>query len=130
MRPDLLYPELSYKIIGCSYEVFNEIGGGHKEKVYHKALAIAFRNAGLKFKEELYFPLRFQNEVVTKKFFDFLVEEKIVVEIKSTSRLIKKDFTQLLDYMVTSKIKLGLLICFGITEVKFKRVLNTDLLNQ
>ncbi len=42
-RSDLIYPELSYKIIGCAYEVFNSIGGGHKEIVYQKAMDIAFK---------------------------------------------------------------------------------------
>ena len=48
-RKDLIYPELSYKIVGCAYEVFNEIGGGHKEKTYQNAMKISFTEHTLNF---------------------------------------------------------------------------------
>ena len=54
VEKEILYPELSYKIIGCAFEVFNEIGGGHKEITYHKALKVSFENALLKYEENLY----------------------------------------------------------------------------
>jgi len=85
-KKDIIYPELSYKIIGCSFDVFNSIGGGHKEIVYQKALCIALKGRGLIYTEQLYYPVKFNNIVVAKKFFDFCVEEKIVVEIKSAGR--------------------------------------------
>ena len=130
MKADLLYPDLSYKIVGCSFEVFNEIGGGHKELTFHNALEVAFRKAELSYKSELYFPVRFQNVSVGKNYFDFLVDDKIVVEIKSSDRFVKSHFDQLLNYLVVSNLKLGLLIAFGRTEVKFKRILNIEMLNK
>ena len=69
MKQDLLYPELSYKIVGCAFEVFNEIGGGHKEIVYHKALAIAFTKVGLKFSDEFYNALKYEEITIAKKLF-------------------------------------------------------------
>lgn len=130
MKADLLYPDLSYKIVGCAFEVFNEIGGGHKEITFHNALRVAFDKAGIKFKEELYYAVKFQNVSVGKNYFDFLVDDKIVVEIKSSDRFVKSHFDQLLNYLVISNLKLGILISFGRTEVKFKRVLNVELLNK
>ncbi len=130
MKAELLYPELSYQIIGCAFEVFNELGGGHREIAYHKACGIAFAKKSLMFNENLYSPLTFKEEVVEKNFFDFSVEEKIVVELKSRDRFIKRDFEQLSNYLNNSNLKLGLLIAFGRTEVKFKRVLNVELLNR
>lgn len=130
MKQDLLYPELSYKVIGCAFEVYNEIGGGHKELTYHNALEIAFKNKGLECKSELYYPVKFQSVSVGKNYFDFLVDEKVVVEIKSADRFTKANFDQLINYLVVSNLKLGLLISFGRTEVKYKRVLNIELLNK
>jgi GxxExxY protein len=130
MKQDLLYPELSYKVIGCAFEVYNEIGGGHKELTYHNALEIALKNKGLECKSELYYPVKFQSVSVGKNYFDFLVDEKIVVEIKSADRFTKANFDQLINYLVVSNLKLGLLISFGRTEVKYKRILNIELLNK
>jgi GxxExxY protein len=127
---NLLYPELSYKIIGCAYEVFNEIGGGHKEIVFHKGLSAAFRNGGLTYKENLYTPVKFHGETIGKNYFDFLVDEKVVVEIKSSDRFTKSQFDQLTNYLNVSNLKLGILILFTREAVKFKRVLNLDLLNK
>lgn len=123
-KQDLIYPELSYRIIGCAYDVFNEIGGGLKEIYYQRALKIAFANKGLKFQEQLYFPVTFTNVVVGKNFFDFFVEDKIVVEIKALSRYTKANYDQTLNYLDVSKIKLALLINFGADEVRCKRVVN------
>ncbi len=130
MKVDLLYPELSYKIVGCAFEVFNEIGGGHKEIVFHKAMVSAIKNAQIPFKDEICFPVKFKNETVGNNYFDFLVDGKIVVEIKSSDRFVKSNFDQLVNYLVVSNLKLGILISFGRTEVKFKRILNVELLNK
>ena len=130
VEKEILYPELSYKIVGCAFEVFNEIGGGHKELTYHKALKVAFENALLKYEENLYWPIKFKSVVVEKGFFDFLVEEKIVVELKSRDNFLKKDFEQLTNCLNNSKQKLGILIAFGTEKVIYKRVLNTVLLNK
>jgi acyl-CoA thioesterase len=129
-KPDLIYPELSYKIIGCAYKVFNEIGGGHKEITYHKSFGIALKKDSVSYKENIYFPVKFKNETVEKGYFDYLVEERIIVELKSRDRLVKKDFEQLANYLKNSNLKLGILIAFGRTEVKFKRIINIELLNE
>ena len=123
-RDDLVYPDLSYKIIGCAFEVFNEIGSGHKELAYQKALKISFESNGLAVKEQVYYPLTFKNEVLGRNYFDFLVDEKIIVEIKSLSKFTKGHYDQVLNYLNTSGLKLALLINFSIEEMKCKRVVN------
>lgn len=123
-KQDLLYPELSYQIIGCAFEVFGEVGGGHREKVYQKAMKIEFANRKLSFKEQLYFPVKFKNKILQKSFFDFSVEEKIVVELKSLGHFTKANYDQVLDYLNSSGLKLAILISFGQNEVRFKRVVN------
>ena len=109
MKQDLLFPELSYKIVGCAFDVFNEIGGGHKELTFHNALEVSFNSKSILFKEQLYYSVKFRNQTAGKNFFDFLVDDKIVVEIKSADRFVKAHFDQLLNYLVVSDLKLGIL---------------------
>ena len=123
-RNDLIYPELSYKIIGCAFEVYNSLGFGHSEKFYQKAMAIAFKNAGLLFKEQVYTPLKFQGELVGKLYLDFLVEDKVIVELKKNNHYAKSNIDQVNEYLKTSKIQLALLINFTSTNVNYKRLLN------
>ena len=86
-RKDLLYPELSFKINGVLFEMSKQLGGGHQEKYYQKAIKIGLIKAELKSQEQVYVPLKFDNQVVGKYFLDFLVEDKIVIEaLVSTSR--------------------------------------------
>ena len=106
-KEDLLYPELSYKIIGCAFEVFNEIGGGHRERTYQKALSLSFRDAGLSFMEQKYFPVKFMGTPVEKGFFYFFVDEKIIVEIKSLGYFTKDNYEQVLSYLNNSRQKIG-----------------------
>ncbi len=61
-RTDLVYPELSFIIVGCAYEVFNELGPGHTEKNYQRALAVVYEGKKIKFKEQMYYPLKFKIE--------------------------------------------------------------------
>ncbi len=126
----LIYPELSYKIIGSAFEIFNNIGGSHKEIVYQRALFEIFQNNKMKVKQQVFNPVKMKNKLLSKNYFDFLIEDKIVVEIKSSDKFSKSHFDQLLNYLIVSKLKLGILISFGRDEVKYKRVLNIDLLNQ
>ncbi len=123
-RDDLVHPELSYKIIGCAYEVYNELGFGHQEKLYQKALAIAFKKEKILFKEQVYSPLKFQDEVVGRMYFDFLVEEKIIVELKKSQFYSKANIDQVVEYLKTSKLQLALLINFTPNGVNYKRLLN------
>ncbi len=126
----LIYPELSYKIIGSAFEIFNNIGGNHKELIYQKALYETFQNNNITVQQQVFNPVKIKEKTVGKNYFDFIVENKIVVEIKSSERFSKSHFDQLLNYLIVSKLKLGILISFGRNEVKFKRVLNVNLLNQ
>lgn len=125
-RNDLVYPELSYEIIGCAYEVFDELGPGHSEKIYQKALAIALRRRNIEYKEQVYYALRFKDEIVGKGFLDFAVESKVIVELKKNGHFSKTHLEQVLDYLKKSKLKLAILINFTKEGVKYKRVVNIN----
>jgi len=123
-REDLLYPELSYQIVGCAYDVHNEIGGGLLEKVYQKAMAVAFRNRTISFSEQEHYPVMFEGEKVGAGYFDFVVDGKVVVELKRTQHFSRKHIEQVIAYLKQSGLKLGILIHFGQEQVRYKRIIN------
>ena len=125
-RNDLVYPEFSYEIIGYAYEVWDELGPGHLEKIYQKSLAIVLRAKNRKFQEQVYYALKFRNEIVGKGFLDFLIDDKIIIELKKDGNFSKTNIEQVLNYLKLSNLKLVILINFTKEGVKFKRIVNVD----
>jgi len=123
-KSKIIYPELSYKIIGFCYELFNEIGGSVPEKAVKKGLKLFFAENNLRYKEELYWPIVAKGEILGSYYFDFLIDGKIVLELKVGDKLKLKDYEQLKDYLDQNKLKLGLLVRFGRDGVEFRRILN------
>lgn len=121
---DLLYPKLSYLIIGCAFDVYNAIGSGYHEKYYQKALIEAFKEKGIAFKTEISFPIRYKNKIIGSKRLDFLIDEKIIVELKKGNNFSKSHIDQILEYLRTQHLKLGILINFGSNGVVSKRIIN------
>jgi GxxExxY protein len=126
-RNDLVEPDLSYKIVGILYDVYNGLGFGHREIVYGRAIAKALRGAGIKFAEQVPADIIFEKEIVGKHFFDFLIENKIILEIKRGDRFLKNNFNQVISYLQTSHLPLAILANFTSNGVSFRRVLNPDL---
>ena len=92
---DLLYPELSYKIIGILFDVYNKMGYGYQEKYYQKAISAKLRENNLNFKEQYQVEIIFNDNKIGKYFLDFLIEDKIILEIKNVQ--IGKNTPVLLD---------------------------------
>jgi len=124
IKTDLIYPELSYKIIGLLFEVYNNLGPGYQEKYYQRAIAAALQKEGFKFREQVSIPLNYLNKKIGRYILDFLIEEKIVLEIKRGDRFSRRDIEQLYGYLKANDLKLGLLANFTNHGVKFKRILN------
>ena len=120
----LIFPELSYKIVGLLFDVHNQLGGGHREKYYYKALRILFKKHKLAFKEQLNSPLNFNGNKIGDYFMDFLIENQIVLEIKTGERFKMKDINQVYSYLKSSNLKLGILANFTKGGIRFKRILN------
>ena len=78
----MVYPDLSYKIIGVIFDVFNELGYGYQEKYYQRAIAKSLFQLELSYKEQILYEIRFKDEIIGRCFFDFLIEDKIILEIK------------------------------------------------
>jgi len=123
-RKDLMSPELSYKVVGCAFDVFNELGSGHSEKTYQKALVESFLKNNLELKEQLFCPLAYNGKNIGKRFLDFLIEDKIIVELKKGSRFAKSHIDQVLEYLKMNDLKLAILINFGNEGIMHKRIIN------
>lgn len=123
-RKDLVHPDLSYKIIGILFEVWTKVGYGHKESFYQKAVAKSLKDAGLKFREQLPVKVRYKDEPLGEYHFDFLIEDKIVLELKVKNYFAKTDIEQLYSYLKAINLKLGILAHFTHGGVKSKRILN------
>jgi len=123
-REKIIYPELSYKIVGCLFEVYNNVGSNHREKYYQNALSCELKSKGIKFKEQTPIDLRYKTTNIGKNYLDFLIEDKIIIEIKTGPYFTKRNLDQILDYLKISGLKLGIIVNFGRDSVKFYRVLN------
>ena len=100
------------------------MGSGHSEKYYQRALAEALKVNGLRFKEQVFYPLKYNNKIIGKNFIDFLIEECIVVEIKKGNKFSKSHIDQVLQYLKSANLKLAILVNFGSEGVLFKRIIN------
>lgn len=121
---ELIYKDLSYKITGLAYKIDNQIGFGQTEKVYCDAFEKLLRDEKLSYNRELYAPIRVDGHLVAKRYFDFLIDDKIIVEIKVGNYAYKEVCGQLFQYLKTSNHKLGLIIRFSRTGVTVKRIPN------
>lgn len=119
------YPdeELTYKLIGLAFEVYNHIGSGLPEKAYQAAYEKELQSAEIHFRRELYCNLLYKNSKVGRYFIDFLIEDKVALEMKARGKIFDKDIAQLLGYMKIKKIKIGLIILFGEKGVEKKRLI-------
>jgi GxxExxY protein len=123
----LLFEDLTYKIRGCVFKVYNTIGKGHKESVYKKALEEEFKKQGLVYKSEPKIDVTYEDKLVGVYRPDFIIEDKIILEIRVKDFLTNEDEFQVYSYLKATKYKLSLLINFGFKELEIKRILNTKL---
>ena len=122
----VLYPELSYKIIGILYDVYNTLGFGYQEKYYYRAIKEGLVSNKLAVKEQAHIPLQYKNSKIGRYFVDFIVEDKIVLELKRGDRFSRVNIEQVYGYLKSTGLKLGILANFTSDGIKFKRILNSD----
>lgn len=120
----LIYPELSYSILGAAFKVYNQFGWGHKESTYQKAFALTLDSVGLKFEREKYIALKFDNKNIGREFLDFVIENKIVVELKVTPKLGYVHINQVVSYLKNANLPLAILLYFTKDGIKFRRIVN------
>ena len=108
-----VHSELTEKIIGCAYDVYTQLGAGFLEKVYENDLLIKLNKAGVVVVQQAPVSVHFEGEIVGEYFAGLLVEDKVIVELKAVSEIAKVHETQLVNYLKTTGLKVGLLIKFG-----------------
>lgn len=119
----LIFPELSYQIMGIVFDVYNKLGHGYQEKYYQKAIAHQLKKNKIKFVQQVKTDLVFDNEIIGKYYLDFLINNKIVLELKVGDYFYQKDYEQIRSYLKTNKLQLGILALITKTGVKSKRIL-------
>ena len=112
--------ELTERIIGCAYQVHNELGTGFLEKVYENALKIELGKAGLAVEQQSPVPVRYREQIIGDFYADLIVEGRVIVELKAVRNMIKEHEVQLVHYLTATGIDDGLLINFG-SSVEVKR---------
>lgn len=117
------YPELSYKIVGAAFDVFNDFGFGMSEKFYQKALAKALQDKDIHFQREFPVTLQYHDEPLAKFFLDFVIEDKFVVELKVRPRMGYVHIKQVMEYLRVTGYDLAIIIYFTRDGVKYRRVL-------
>ncbi len=112
---------ITEEIIGGFYEVYRNLGYGFLEKVYENALKIEFDRLGLKYTNQCPIKVAYKGNIIGDYVADFIIEDKIIVEIKATKGLSSVDEVQLVNYLAATSIDVGLLFNFGISpEIKRK----------
>ena len=115
------YKELTEKIIGCAYRVYNKMGFGYLESVYEKCMLIELRKAGFNIESQKPIRVQYDGEVVGDFIADTLVNDTVILELKSVRKLVEAHEVQLVNYLVATGKPVGLLINFGETKVAVKR---------
>ncbi len=115
------FENITEKIIGCAYQVYNRMGYGFLESVYEKCMLIELRKAGLKSEYQQPIIVYYDGEVVGQFVADIFVEDTIILELKSVISIAKAHEVQLVNYLVATGKDVGLLINFGEQKVEVKR---------
>lgn len=113
--------ELTGKVIGLAMEVHRELGAGYLEKVYENALALVLREAGFSVEQQCPIPVVFHGKIIGDFVADIVVDDKLIIELKAVSALNAAHEVQLVSYLKSTGIEIGLLINFGAASLQFKR---------
>lgn len=120
----MLYEEITGKILQACFEVSKERGTGYLESVYEKALLVALHQKGLQAESQIPLEVIFRGVAVGQFFVDILAEGKILIELKTANNLTNEHYAQVINYLKTTKIEVGLLINFGNPKLEYRRFNN------
>lgn len=120
---ELLYKELSFAIIGAAMEVHKILGPGFLEAVYQKALAHELKLRGIIFYEQVRLPVIYKGELIGDYIPDFIVDNKIIVEVKCVSKLNSNHQAQAMHYLAATGMRLALVLNFGEGSLNYRRVI-------
>lgn len=120
----LIYKNEAYDIIGACTEVHRELGKGFTEIVYSDALEIEFKRIKINYQKEVRFDISYKGVLIPHHYkADFVIDDKIILEIKAIDTLTSSHVKQTLNYLAASRLKLGLLVNFGQDSLQYNRVI-------
>jgi len=119
------YSDITSKIIGAAMKVHSTLGNGFQEVIYQRALAIEIAKQGLSFQRELEMQIYYDGQEIGTRRVDFLVEDKVMVELKALTALEDVHLAQAINYLEAYKLEVGLLLNFGAKSLEYKRVVKS-----
>ncbi len=119
---EILHKELSYAVVGAAMEVHRELGPGFLEAVYQTALAYELTQRSIPFEEQKSLPVYYKDQLIGEYKADFVVDGKIILELKAISALNSAHQIQALHYLAATRLPLAILVNFGAASLETKRV--------
>ena len=113
--------DLTRAVIGCAFEVSNELGAGFLESVYESAMLVALKEAGISAESQRSIEVTFRGQTVGTFYADLLVEDKVIVELKAAKAIAPEHQAQVINYLNATGIEVGLLLNFGNPKLEYKR---------
>ena len=122
-----LHEQETYKLIGLAMEVHRHLGKGFSEVVYKDAIEYELKNNNIIYQREKEYAVNYKGTILKHKFYaDFVVYDKIILELKSKKGIIEDHYAQVINHLTISKHELGLLINFHEKSLEFKRIISTS----
>ena len=113
--------DLTRAVIGCAFEVSNELGAGFLESVYESAMLVALKETGISAESQRSIEVTFRGQTVGTFYADLLVEDKVIVELKAAKAIAPEHQAQVINYLNATGIEVGLLLNFGNPKLEYKR---------
>ena len=127
MSGKIIHKHLGYRVFGCAFDVYKKIGPFYRETIYQKAMEVALGTAGLRYERQVPVPVEFGGQVIGHGVMDLVVEGKIVLELKAIEQLHPDFVSQVIQYLASSEMELGILLNFGaLCKLQYKRVVLTS----
>lgn len=124
---EIIYPELSYKICGLCFKVHNKLGSYRNEKQYADSLEEFLKENNIYYEREFRLPSSFKGEREGRNIPDFVIENKIIVDLKAKPIILKEDYFQMQRYLISYNKKLGIIMNFRQRYLRPKRIVNNQL---
>jgi len=116
----------THAIIGCSFEVLNELGHGLNEKLYENSLVVEFKRKSVAFDQQRRFEVRYKSEYVGEYIPDLIAYGKVVVDAKCIERITDHERGQMLNYLRITKLPVGLILNFKHSKLEYERIVLSD----
>ena len=120
----IIYKELSYQLMGILFRIHRSLGNTYQEKYYQRAIEVELKKGTVPFKREVLVQLKYGDEKIGKYFLDFVIEDKIALEIKTVPFLKQEYINQVLAYLDAANLKLGIVANFRSERLNYKRLIN------